>query len=413
MNDYIVGIDISSSKICGVVGKLDNNKEVQITGVTTSDYRGIKEDVTISENELSYIIQGIIKRLENIVGSPLNKVYISVSISLCEIVKTSGVLSFPEIKEISKEDIENVCEVARFSVGKDKEIVQVDIEEYIVDEMHNIDNPLGMKGKILRSEGNAFIISSKQAEAYRRCFDKIGIEVLGWIVNSIGMSKDILLEEEIQNGVGIIDVGSSIMEITVFKDKRFLDYFSIPLGGENITKDISICLKLPLSDSEKLKMKCSNLLKKGSVEKHRVTVNAENGQTIDINYDMLVDIIAERVKELLELIKNQIQANGFDKQISSYVIVGGGIALFRDITLVGKDILEKPVRIGIPNYVGAANPIYATATGIIKNILNKELIFIDENDLKELELLNEEDAPKGKFITRLKQFFKNFSNEEV
>ena len=72
------------------------------------------------------------------------------------------------MKEISKEDILNVGEVAKFCVGKEQEIVQVDIEEYIVDSMKNITNPLGMKGKVLESEGNAFILGKKYVDGYKK-----------------------------------------------------------------------------------------------------------------------------------------------------------------------------------------------------------------------------------------------------
>lgn len=415
MDEYIVGIDISSSKVCGVVGSLDKYNEVQITGITTSDYCGIKDDVTVDSGEMSYVIKGVLSRLEEIVGSPLKKVYVSIPISLCEVVKTKGVISFPQAKEIAKEDIENVCEVAKFSVGKDKELIQVDIEEYIVDDMHNISNPMGMKGKLLQSEGNAFILSNKYVNLYRDCLNKIGVEIEGWVVNSIGMSKDILTDDELENGVALIDVGSSSMEATVFNKRKFIDFLSVPLGGKNITKDISICLKLSLTDSERLKVKCNTLLKDKSTESHRIKINTENGQCIDVNHELLVDVIRERVKELLEIIDGQLQKEGMDKQIQSYVIVGGGIALFRDIIVVGNDIMGKPVRIGVPNYVGAANPVYATATGILNNVLKKKIVFNDENKQDEdLELVEEHSHKNdNKIMTMIKRVFKGFSNEEV
>ena len=104
-----------------------------------------------------------------------------------------------------------------------------------------------------------------------------------------------------------------------------------------------------------------------------------------------------------------------DKQIQSYVIVGGGIALFRDIIVVGNDIMGKPVRIGVPNYVGAANPVYATATGILNNVLKKKIIFNDENKQDEdLELVEEHSHKNdNKIMTMIKRVFKGFSNEEV
>ena len=415
MNDYIVGIDISSSKICGVVGRLDEENKVQIVGITTSDYEGVIDNVISDEKDVSYIIRNVIQRLKEIVNSPLEEAYLSVPISLCEIVKTKGVLSFPQVKEITNEDIINVGKVAKFCVGKEQEIVQVDIEEYIVDSMKNITNPLGMKGKVIQSEGNAFILDKKYVDGYKRCLKEVGIEVKGWVVDAIGIGKDIIEDFELAKGVAVIDVGSSNMEITVFKNNRFLDCFSVPLGGKNITSDISICLKLPLQDSERLKFKCNTLLKENSIGNHKIKVNTNESNVVEVNYEMLVDIICERVKELLEIINKHIEKEQLSNQIGSFVIVGGGISLFRDITAIASELLGKPVRIGVPNYVGAANPIYSTATGIIRDILSEKQIF-NENSCKshneELSSRNNKNK-ENKFMTRVKGILKSFSNEEV
>ncbi len=205
------------------------------------------------------------------------------------------------------------------------------------------------------------------------------------------------------------------MEITVFKNNKFLDCFSVPLGGKNITSDISICLKLPLQDSERLKFKCNTLLKENSIGNHKIKVNTNESNVVEVSYEMLVDIICERVKELLEIINKHIEKEQLSNQIGSFVIVGGGISLFRDITAIASELLGKPVRIGVPNYVGAANPIYSTATGIIRDILSKEQIF-DGNSCKshneELSSRNNKNK-ENKFMTRVKGILKSFSNEEV
>ncbi|MFR1707783.1 MAG: cell division protein FtsA [Clostridium sp.] len=417
MNDYIVGIDISSSKVCGVVGRLDQENKIQIAGITTSDYEGVKDNVILDEKDISYIVRNVIERLKEIVNSPLEEAYVSVPISLCEIVKTKGVLSFQETKEITYEDILNVGEVAKFCVNKEQEIVQVDIEEYIVDSVKNITNPLGMKGKVLESEGNAFILGKRYVDGYRRCLQEAGIEIKGWIVNAIGIGKDVVEDFELAKGVAVIDVGSSNMEVTVFKNNRFLDCFSVPLGGKNITNDISICLKLPLQDSERLKFKCNTLLKENSVGNHKIKVSTDENNVVEVNYEMLVDIICERVKELLEIISRHIEKERLSDQIGSFVIVGGGISLFRDITTIASKLLGKPVRIGVPNYVGAANPIYSTATGIIRDVLSKEQLFSKnesccKSDNEELSSSNNRNK-ENKIMTRLKGILKSFSNEEV
>ncbi|MEG2412502.1 MAG: cell division protein FtsA [Clostridium sp.] len=417
MKDYVVGLDISSSKVCGIVANLDRENKIQILGVTTSDYNDINDNVIVDEKYISHIVSNVIKRLEDIVSSPLEYVYLSVPISLCEVVKTKGVISFPTIKEITKEDIVNVCEVAKFGVSKNQEIVQVDIEEYIVDGMKNISNPFGMKSMILESEGNAFILESKYVNEYKKCLEETGMKVKGWVVNSIGIAKDVVKEDELDKGVAIIDIGNSNTEVTVFKNNKFLDFFSVPLGGGNITNDISICLKLSRKDSERLKFKCNSLLKENSMENHRIKVNTNENNIVDVNSEVVIDIIYERIKELLEIISSNIEKKHLNNEIESFVIVGGGISLFRDITVVSSELLGKPTRVGVPNYVGAANPIYSTATGIIRDVLKQQQNFNSDESL--YDNINVEANGKkivkntNKFIAKIKGILKGFSNEEV
>lgn len=413
MKDYILGIDIGSSKICGVVGKLNDENEMQIIGVASSDYEGVlNDDGMHTYEDISSVLHIVISRLREIVNIPLDKAYVSVPISLCEIVETRGVVSFPGIKEISEEDISNVCEVAKFSVGKDKDIVQIDIEEYSVDDNINVENPIGMQGKLLQSEGNAFILSNRFINVYKKCFDKVGIEIEGWVVNSIGISKGILTGDEMQGGVAIIDAGSEKIEVSVFKDNCFVDCVSIPYGGDIITNDISICLKLPKDDSEKLKFKCKTLIRENLGEISRLKVTTEENKTVDVDYGLLVDVINSRVSELFELVHKKLVSEGLEGKIHSYVITGGGLSLFRDVRKIAEDVLKKTVRVGVPDYVGAANPIYATAIGTVVDVLRFRQRF-SRNDIQLDEHHEEESSEKeSKFKRIIKQFLKSFSNEE-
>lgn len=413
MNEYIVGLDISSSKICGAVGSLASDNSIQLLGITTSDYSEVKTEV--EEADVSATVNSVISRLRDIIGEPLSEAYVSIPISMCEVVNTKGVVSFPVSKEIILEDVINVGEVAKFCVNKNQEIVQVDIEEYIVDRMRNIRNPIAMKATLLESEGNAFIVNNKYVNEYKKILNEAGIKVKGFIVNSIGMSKDILNEDELHKGVALIDIGSTNSEISVFKGGKFLDFFSIPLGGDTITNDISICLKLSREESEKLKFKCNTLLKGNSNNKHTIRVTTLNDEKKEIDYLMLEEIICERVKEVLELISKRLEAEELSNQVESYVLVGGGISQYRDILNVAEDILGKPIRIGVPEYVGAANPIYSTATGIIGYVLSKKLDLLIENGNSQGDILEKKSIGKGenKFIVKLKGLLKGFSNEEV
>ncbi len=412
MKDYIVGIDISTSKVCGIVGNLGDDNKIEVLGITTYDCQGVKDNKIINIHNTSKAICNVIKHLENIVDKQLQEVYFSIPISICESVRVKGIIPFSSYKEITLQDINNVKDAMQFSVSRNKEIIAVEVEEYIVDDMRNIDNPLKMKAKTLQGEGVMFIAPLEEVNKFKRCMEECGLIVKGMVVSALGIAKDTLKKEELDKGVAIIDIGATNTEVTTFKRNYYLDSFSVPLGGDTITNDISICLNVPKENSDILKFKCGNLIKDTSMKNHRIRSKSSDGKLIDVDYDTLVDIIYERVKELLEIIKTNLIEKELYNHINEVVIVGGGISLFRDINVVTTEILGKNSRVGAPKYIGAANPIYSTAAGILNEVINenKEVDCVYEKD----RTIECEEVKNNKgIISKLKSVFKNFSNEEV
>ncbi|MPM49062.1 Cell division protein FtsA [bioreactor metagenome] len=415
MSKHIVGIDISSSKVCGVVGKVDKDSGIQILGITTSKCSGIRNGMVVDTNSVSYAVTSVVKALENIVSMSIKDAYLSIPISLCELTKNRRAVSISSPnKEIQISDFKNVLDAVRLlPVEPNIEVVAVEPEMFIVDGMSNITNPVGMAGEQLTVEAQVVTAPSAMIEGYKKALNRAGVGVSGIVVNSLGIYKDIIEEDEIDNGVALIDIGAEVIETSVYKNNRILNVFSVGLGGETITNDISICLKVPREDAENLKIKCSNLIKDKALQNYRVKVNSITGNgSIDINYDTLVEIIGERVKELLSIIKKKLVEDGNYKDISSFVIVGGGAALFRDITVVAVEIFGKPVRVGSPSYVGAANPIYSTATGIIKEVVLRNKISNELVEKAETSALTTNSRHEGKekitFSSKIKEFLAEF-----
>lgn len=415
MGKHIVGIDISSSKVCGVVGKVDKDSGIQILGITTSKCSGIRNGMVVDTNSVSYAVTSVVKALENIVSMSIKDAYLSIPISLCELTKNRRAVSISSPnKEIQISDFKNVLDAVRLlPVEPNIEVVAVEPEMFIVDGMSNITNPVGMVGEQLTVEAQVVTAPSAMIEGYKKALNRAGVGVSGIVVNSLGIYKDIIEEDEIDNGVALIDIGAEVIETSVYKNNRILNVFSVGLGGETITNDISICLKVPREDAENLKIKCSNLIKDKALQNYRVKVNSITGNgSIDINYDTLVEIIGERVKELLSIIKKKLVEDGNYKDISSFVIVGGGAALFRDITVVAVEIFGKPVRVGSPSYVGAANPIYSTATGIIKEVVLRNKISNELVEKAETSALTTNSRHEGKekitFSSKIKEFLAEF-----
>ena len=416
MNENIVGIDLGSSKICGAVGKISSNGKLQIIGITSVVCSGLNKSVVIDIDSTAEAIKQCVTQLERMTDTQINEVYISLPGGICELVRNTGMIAISsEDREIKKYDVDRVIEAAKLiSVPSDKEIVGVEPEQYIVDGYDNIKDPRGMSGTRLEVEAQVVMAKSTVVSNLLKSVKRAGIKVNGIILQPSAIAEAVLRKEEKEMGIALIDVGAETIDISIYKGGK-LKYTSIvQLGGNNITNDISVCLKVPLSEGEKLKLKYGSLVKNRGTDAEKIKVKDSYDNFIEIDNDLLIDIIEARVEELLQLIKSNLLNSGLYEEISGVVIVGGGVSLFRGASELSKEILCKSVRIGSPEYVGAASPIYVTAVGIVKQAANNLKTsnissevsdeFSYENKWAKSQNKNE----KNRFASKIKDFFADF-----
>ncbi|MBZ9687800.1 cell division protein FtsA [Clostridium estertheticum] len=412
MNEHIVGIDLGSSKICGAVGKVGSSGKLQIIGITSVVCSGLNKSVVKDIDSTAEAIKQCITQLERMTDIQISEAYISLPGGICELVRNTGMIAISsEDREIKQSDVDRVIEAAKLiSVPADKEIVGVEPEQYIVDGYDNIKDPRGMSGARLEVEAQVVMAQSTVVNNLLKSVKRAGIKVSGIVLQPSAISEAVLRREEKDMGIAIVDVGAQTIDISIYKGSK-LKYTSIlQLGGNNITNDISVCLKVPFSEGERLKLKYGSLVKGKEIDVEKIRVKDSYDNYTDIDNNLLVDIIEARVEELLNLIKRNLLNSEFYKDISGIVIVGGGISLFRGTTELSKQIFNKSVRIGSPDYVGAASPIYVTAVGIVvqaSNNLKSNNSFSEEIDEGKWSKKQNKNG-KNEFAAKIKGFFADF-----
>ena len=412
MNEHIVGIDLGSSKICGAVGKISNNGQLQIIGITSVVCSGLNKSVVIDIDNTAEAIKQCVTQLERMTDTQISEGYISLPGGICELVRNTGMIAISDDdKEIKQSDVDRVIEAAKLiSIPSDNEIVGVEPEQYIVDGYDNIKDPRGMSGLRLEVEAQVVMAKSTVVRNLLKSVQRAGIKVNGILLGPSAISEAVLKKEEKDMGIALVDVGSATVDISIYESGKLKHTSIVPLGGDSITNDISVCLKVPFSEGERLKLKFGSLVKGKGTEDEKIRVKDSYSNVMEIDNNLLVDIIQARVEELLHLIKRNLVSSGSYKELSGVVIVGGGISLFRGVIELSKHILDKPVRIGSPEYVGAASPIYVTAVGIVVQAVNN--IKINNNlseGLEELKVSRTQNKKENnKFASKVKDFFADF-----
>jgi cell division protein FtsA len=416
MNEHIVGIDLGSSKICGAVGKISSNGQLQIIGITSVVCGGLNKSVVIDIDNTAEAIKQCVTQLERMTDTQISEGYISLPGGICELVRNTGMIAISDDdKEIKQSDVDRVIEAAKLiSIPSDNEIVGVEPEQYIVDGYDNIKDPRGMSGLRLEVEAQVVMAKSTVVRNLLKSVQRAGFKVNGIVLQPSAISEAVLKREEKDMGIALVDVGSATVDISIYESGKLKHTSIVPLGGDNITNDISVCLKVPFSEGERLKLKFGSLVKGKGTEDEKIRVKDSYSNVMEIDNNLLVDIIQARVEELLHLIKRNLVNSGSYKELSGVVIVGGGISLFRGVIELSKYILDKPVRIGSPEYVGAASPIYVTAVGIVVQAVNNIKINnslserSDELKMSRTQNKKENKKENNKFASKVKDFFADF-----
>ncbi len=416
MKDYIVCIDIGSSKISGSIAINIGHGSLEVVGVITVESKGIKKGSIVDIDAASESINSCVEQLKRIIDIDITKVYISFKGLISELLETKGVVAISsEDREVKYQDIERVKNASKIvQISSDKEIVGIIPHNYTLDSNENIKDPLGMSGLRLELDAQIAIGRSTAINNVYKAVNKCNLKVKGILLQPLVLNEVLLREQDMQRGVLIVDTGAETTEVSVFKEGKLLNNFIIPVGGDHITKDLAICLKLPGSKAENLKLQYGELYVNREEYMDNIEVKDDLGNKIMVSKDMLYDIIEARVEELIFMIRDKLLMNGYLDVIDGAIFTGGGIALLNNCAQFATKILSMPVRIGYSNYVGANSPMYSSVIGMLYFVNNNTKVYKKEKEevaMDNFELHEEVEKERGShegLLTKIKDFISDF-----
>ncbi len=373
-NNYIVGLDIGTKKIAAIIGEITRENKVEIIGIGTTESRGLRKGVVVNLDSTVDAIKKAQEEAELMAGVEIDSAFVGISGAHIKSFNSRGVIAVSgKNREISHEDIKRVIEQSKaLSIPPDREIIHIIPQEYVVDDQDGIKDPLGMSG--IKLEVNVHIVTSAttSVQNLRTCVGRAGIEIEEIVLNQIASSASTLTHDEMELGVGMIDIGGGTTEVAIF-ERGSLWYTSIiPIGGDNFTNDIAVGLRTPIPDAEKIKKKfgCASSPLLDEQDTIEVPTVGRGKKARVLSRQLLADIIQPRAEEIFRLVDNDIKRMGYEKSLNSGIVLTGGTALLEGLEEVAEEIFDLPVRRGDPTGVGGlmdrvSTPDYATSVGLI------------------------------------------------
>ena len=410
MSDVIVGVDIGTTKVSTVIGKTNNAGEVEILGKGIEACAGIKKGIIVDIDATSNSIQSSVKKAEAQAEMKVVSAYVNISGLHVEIINHKTYTNITnDNKEISRHDVEKLLYSAgTITIADDSEIIDVVPRQFIVDGYDGINDPVGMKGTKLEGDFDVVIGKIISVQNIVRSMEKAGIRVDGLIAEGFSAGECLLLPDEKDMGVILIDVGGGTTEISVFKDEKLVMNKCLPVGGDHITNDLSIALKMTYSESEKIKRQFQLALTTLIKNDQEISVSdLSESFKKNIKVSDAIEVIEARVYEIFTLCKDLVNKNCPGNYGAGVVLSGNGIASLDGAMQIAYEVFDIPVRVAASKVRNIPTLDYCTAAGIVKYIArqDKEASTISIKSIPKTNKKVKERTFLKKAIAALKDFF--------
>jgi cell division protein FtsA len=396
-SNTIAALDIGSSKISCLLAKISSDLKVQIIGSGHHVSRGIKSGAIVDMEEAIQAISNAVSAAEQISGETAHDVIVNITAGqpLSKMIYSEIQLSGHEVDD---NDLKTVLDQGRTIPDlTDRTLIHSIPTDYVIDGNHGIRDPRGMFGQKLGVNIHAVTASISAIRNLANCISRCHLDITAAVLSSYASGLACLVEDEMDLGVTIIDMGGGTTKTAVFNDGNLIFSDLLPIGGSHVTSDIARGLGTPITHAERLKTLHGHAMLMSLVDNEILEVpfigDDQYAQTGPISKSILVSIIQPRLEETFELIRTRLEASGIDHLSGRHVVLTGGASQLPGTRELASMILNKQVRIGRPMKIPGlqiteSGPSSTTLVGLLvyalqnKSIYGKSIASLDKNKNK-------------------------------
>lgn len=373
-DDLMVGLEIGTSKICVVVGESRPDGTTKILGVGQAPSRGVRKGEIVDLETAMKCVHEAVVDAEQKSDVMIRSVYVGVAGAHIQSFNNRGCVMLPEERdEIDEQDIEDVKISAReVSIPAQNAFLHSIIQHYHVDGQDGVLNPIGMLGQKLEADFHIIHGVSTRIKNTIRCVKELPLEVEDVVFTALASAQVVLTQQQKNLGALVIDMGGGTTDYILYVDGAVKQSGVLGIGGDHITNDISMGLRIPMARAEKLKLEEGSVILGNSLPGETVVLKDDSGFAgKEIERETLNTIIHLRVRETFELLKRQLDEESFINYVGEGIFITGGCSLLSGINHLAEDIFELPASVGHAQTMSGLtsafqNPQFSTAIGLIK-----------------------------------------------
>lgn len=381
-NGLVAGLDIGTSKVCCFIARADEEGRPHVTGIGHQLSRGVRNGSIVDMEAAETAILTAVHAAEQMSGETIHEVIVNLSGGYPS-SQTIGVEVTIAGHEVSDGDLRRVLDQGKLYNGAaDRRLIHSIPVGYTIDGNRGIRDPRGMYGERLGVDMHVITAAAGAVRNLTTCVGRCHLDIGALVVSPYAAGVAALVEDEMDLGVTLVDMGGGTTSLAVFFDGNVVYTDSVPIGGAHVTNDIARGLSTPLSHAERMKTLYGNCIPSPSDERDIINVpqvgEDDVGQTNAIPKSILVGIIQPRLEETFELVRSRLEASGFDKIAGRRVVLTGGASQLGGVRELAALVLDKQVRMGRPIRIGGlaeatGGPAFATCAGLLTYALEAEI----------------------------------------
>lgn len=373
----IVGLDIGTTKIAAIAGRKNEFGKLEILGFGRANSYGVQHGMVLN---IDQTIKAIRQALENCYASNPNleveEVYVGIAGHHIKSLQTRGdiVRSDTDIEIAQKEIDQLVNDQYKTYIPAGDQIIDVIPQEFTVDNIPNIANPIGMAGVKVGANFHIITGDKNAIRNINRSVEKAGLHTKDLVLQPLASAAAVMCDQDLEAGVAIVDIGGGTTDLAVFYEGILKHTAVIPYGGENITNDIKNGLGVLKTQGEQMKVQFGYALADEAKNNAFITIPGLRGQhPKEISVKNLAHIIQARMQEILDFVVYHLKQVGLDnKLLNGGIILTGGGSQLKHLIQLTEYVTGISARIGYPNEHLASGhieeltkPMYATCIGLI------------------------------------------------
>ncbi len=352
MNKYIVGLDVGSHSIKAAVAEIKKNSKLSLVQVFKMPSAGMRRGVVDDLSEATRAISQALGEIKQISKGAIKNIWLAVGSPDFRSQSGMGMVAVSRAdSEIYQDDIDRAVDASQaIKLVGNRMIIHRITNEFIVDGVNGIRDPLGMVGNRLEVRSTIIEAFGPSIKNLTKCVEAAGGEVSGLIFSPLASSRAMLSRNQKELGVAMVDVGFSKTGMNVYEENKLLHSAIFPVGSGNITNDLAIGLKIGVNSAENIKLSLGTALAKEAPTREQVDLTKyDAGSRGTTSRRYIGEIIEARLAEILEFVNNELKYVGKAARLPAGVVLAGGGSKLPAMVDLARQELRLNSQVGVPN----------------------------------------------------------------